>query len=91
MRAVSGVHLDNDRLRDYVQERLAGTVRRPDGTIVQGPEATAWKELNKPHRQDRRWALAWSPEHISHRLKVDFADDESMRISYEAIYQSLFI
>jgi len=31
------------------------------------------------------------PEQISHRLKVDFADDESMRISHEAIYQSLFI
>lgn len=31
------------------------------------------------------------PEQISHRLKVDFPDDESMRISHEAIYQSLFI
>jgi IS30 family transposase len=55
------------------------------------PEPPAWKGLNKPHRQDRRWAMAWSPEQISHRLKVDFADDESMRISREAIYQSLFI
>ena len=81
----------NDRLREYVQERLAGSVRRPDGTIVTGPEPPAWKGLNKPHRQDRRWALAWSPEQISQRLKVDFADDESMRISHEAIYQSLFI
>lgn len=81
----------NDRLRDYVQERLAGNVRRPDGTIVVGPEPPAWKGLNKPHRQDRRWAIAWSPEQISHRLKVDFPDDESMRISHEAIYQSLFI
>ena len=35
--------------------------------------------------------MAWSPEQISHRLKVDFPDDESMRISHEAIYQSLFI
>jgi hypothetical protein len=81
----------NDRLREYVQERLAGGVRRPDGSIVVGPEPPAWKGLNKPHRQDRRWATAWSPEQISHRLKVDFPDDESMRISHEAIYQSLFI
>ena len=81
----------NDRLREYVQERLAGNVRRPDGSIVVGPEPPAWKGLNKPHRQDRRWATAWSPEQISHRLKVDFPDDESMRISHEAIYQSLFI
>ena len=81
----------NDKLREYVEERLAGTVRRPDGRIVVGPQPTAWKGLNKPHRQDRRWATAWSPEQISHRLKIDFPDDESMRISHEAIYQSLFI
>jgi IS30 family transposase len=47
--------------------------------------------LNKPHRQDRKWSTAWSPEQISHRLRVDFPDDEAMRISHEAIYQSLFI
>ncbi|MET8518349.1 IS30 family transposase [Streptomyces sp. NPDC005077] len=81
----------NDRLREYVQERLDGSVRRPDGAIVTGPETPAWKGLNKPHRQDRRWTMAWSPEQISHRLRIDFPDDESMRISHEAIYQSLFI
>jgi IS30 family transposase len=81
----------NPRLREYVQDRLAGNVRRPDGTIVAGPKTPPWKGLNKPHRQDRRWSTAWSPEQIAHRLEVDFPDDESMRISHEAIYQSLFI
>ncbi|WP_425433642.1 transposase, partial [Kineococcus rhizosphaerae] len=81
----------NDRLREYVQDRLAGSVRRLDGSAVAGPRTPAWKGLNKPHRQDRRWAMAWSPQQISHRLQVDFPDDESMRISPEAIYQSLFI
>ena len=81
----------NDRLRVYVQERLAGGIRRPNGAIVTGPKVPAWKGLNKPHRQDRRWSTAWSPEQISQRLRVDFPDDESMRISHEAIYQSLFI
>jgi IS30 family transposase len=46
--------------------------------------------LNKPHRQDRPWSTAWSPEQIANRLEFDFPDDESRRISHEAIYQSLF-
>jgi IS30 family transposase len=33
----------------------------------------------------------WSPEQISRRLVLDFPDDEQMRISPEAIYQSLYI
>src|SRR5690606_29846550 len=70
--------------------RLSGVVRRPDGTIA-GPTPPAWKGLNKPHRADRRWSISWSPEQISRRLKVDFPDDEAMRISHEAIYQALFI
>jgi len=81
----------NPKLREYVQDRLAGNVRRPDGTIVPGPTPAPWKGLNKPRRQDRRWSTAWSPEQIAQRLNVDFPDDESMRISHEAIYQSLFI
>ena len=81
----------NEQLREYVQDRLAGNVRGPDGTIVPGPTPPPWKGLNKPRRQDRRWSTAWSPEQIAQRLKVEFPDDESMRISHEAIYQSLFI
>jgi IS30 family transposase len=73
-----------------VQERLSGALKRPDGTAVPGPPTT-WKGLNKPHRADRRWATAWSPEQISRRLIVDFPHDEDMRISHEAIYQALYI
>ncbi len=77
--------VSNDQLRDYVQDRLAGAITRPDGKPVPGPEVR-WIGRNKPRRQDRRWAKAWSPEQISNRLKVDFPDDESMRISHEAVY-----
>lgn len=81
----------DEKLRDYVQERLAGQVRRPDGAAVPGPGVKAWKGRNRPCREDRRWAGAWSPEQISNRLRLDFPDDESMRIAAEAIYQSLYV
>ena len=82
--------LTNPMLREYVQHRLAGQLQRPDGTVVPGP-STAWKGRNKPRREDRCWATAWSPEQISRRLVVDFPDDDGMRISHEAIYQALYI
>ena len=80
----------NATLRTYVQDRLAGMVVAPSGAAVPGP-TVSWKGRRHGPRKDRRWAAAWSPEQISHRLRLDFADDETMRISHEAIYQSLYV
>ena len=82
--AVNGV------LRTYVQDRLAGGVTAASGTTIPGP-SVAFKGRRHGRRQARRWASAWSPEQIACRLRVDFPDDITMRISHEAIYQALYI
>ena len=45
----------NDALRAYVQDRLAGSIARPSGELVAGPEV---RFVGRRHgrRADRRWA-----------------------------------
>ena len=33
----------------------------------------------------------WSPQEISHRLRLDYPDDPEMRVCHETIYQSLYV
>ena len=80
----------NSRLQHYVQERLAGKITTAKGEKLAGPKVV-WKGRRHGRRQDRRWASAWSPEQIAKRIQIEFPDDESMRISHEAIYQALYI
>ena len=78
------------RLRGYVQDRLGGLVTRPDGVPVPGPHVP-WGGRRHGRRADRRWGRSWSPEQIAARLRADFPQDASMRVSHEAIYQALYI
>ena len=66
----------------------AAAVQRPDGSLLVRRSAGAGRRPEP--RKDRRWGHV-RPEQIASRLRVDFPDDESMRISHEAIYQSLYV
>ncbi len=79
------------QLRHYVQDRLEGKIRDVAGREMAGPRPVPFKGQNTPHRGDRKWVTGWSPEQIARRLQIDFPNDESMRISHEAIYQALYI
>ncbi|WP_167392302.1 IS30 family transposase [Mesorhizobium sophorae] len=85
-----GKLVNNPVLRDYVQERLVGKISTADGVGFSGPDVL-WKGRRAIHRQSRRWATSWSPEQIANRLRLDFPEDLTMRISHEAIYQALYI
>ena len=81
---------ENEQLRIYVQNRLAGAIADSQGKPITGPNVP-WRGRRHGRRADRRWGTCWSPEQISRRLRIDFPTDETMRISPEAIYQALYI
>ena len=64
----------NAQLRTYVQDRLAGVVTAPSGTVVPGP-AVPWKGRRHGRRQSRRWGMAWSPQQIAERLRYPQSND----------------
>jgi IS30 family transposase len=80
----------NCALRAYVEDHLAGIVVNAEGVGFGGPDVV-WKGRRAVHRQNRRWSTAWSPEQVAHRLRLEYPEDPTMRISHEAIYQSLYI
>jgi len=89
-RPKTGKLVTHERLRQYVQDRLAGVIAAPDGAAVHGP-LVLWKGRRHGRRQHRRWGRAWSPEQIARRLPLEFPTDPTMRISHEAIYQALYV
>jgi IS30 family transposase len=64
-------------------------------TFEEGTWAAWLYDLIKPHVTELMVAskliLDWSPEQISGWLKIQYPEDESLRVSHETIYRSLFI
>lgn len=60
--------------------------------LTQRPKPAKLVQCKQLKRIVQKWLkLKYSPRQISVRLVDEFSDDETMRISHEAIYQSLFI
>ncbi len=78
------------RVRDYAarvaQLKAEGNARRPKPTKLSEHRvlaATVQAWIGGPQRM--------SPHQVSNRLKVDFPDDDSMRVSHETLYQELYV
>ena len=70
---------------EKAQARAEQQARRPKpAKLAQHRVLRDWVADKLEHEQ-------WSPEQIARRLRLEFPDDESMRISHEAIYQSLYV
>jgi len=82
-REIAGRSIDGCYLPHHADQRAAVDRARP-------------KQSKLVTHQTLRDAVAdglsrqFSPEQISHRLRKDFPDDDSMRVSYETIYQALY-
>ena len=55
------------------------------------PKATKLSHAPLVVEVTRRLELWWSPEEIANSLRTEFPDDPMMWVSYETIYQSLFV
>jgi IS30 family transposase len=85
-----GRNIRNGGYRPYLassaQNRAQKLARRPKTRKLASNEALALYVAGMLTARERL-----SPEQISARLRIDFPDDESMRISPETIYQCIYI
>jgi len=83
-REVGGVvGRDTYRAVDAHQAALERARRPKRSKFEQHPRLAAVVEAGLEHN--------WSPEQIAARLRVEFPDDETMRVSHETIYQALYV
>jgi IS30 family transposase len=106
-RAPSTVKRELDRNRgrspQYRPKRTTRPAGQPSFYSPSAAQGRADRRLSRPKTSkiasndrlrvqvERGLWLRLSPQQISHRLQGEFPDDESMQISHEAIYRSLFV
>ena len=73
--------------------RLPGLGQLPEGRKALGdPSPPSWRPAPDLLSEVTAGLKGfWSPQEISRRLRIDFADDPMMQVSHETIYQSLFV
>src|SRR6266851_407608 len=91
-----------ERAASTVSREVARHGGRPDYRANEADQR-AWDSALRPKRcllaihvklrkvVASKLILDWSPEQISGWLKIQYPDDESLRVSHETIYRSLFI
>jgi transposase, IS30 family len=77
-------HRDWEYSPTRAQLRSEQAARRPKPSKLSQCPRLAAEVQDRLERHD-------SPEQIMHRLKLDFPDDEEMRVSHETIYVSLYV
>jgi len=94
---------NRDRSPRYRPKHTAKPSDRPTLYSPSAAQGRADRRLSRPKLSklastprlraevERRLRLRQSPQQIARRLRVEFPEDESMRISHEAIYRSLFV
>jgi transposase, IS30 family len=80
-------YLVKSRYRPRAAQAMADKARRrpKQAKLVAHPPLCAYVQDKLTCKQ------RWSPEQISAMLRVEFPDDERMRISPEAIYQAIYV
>lgn len=89
------------RSKSSISEEIKNNSIEPYGYIARIAQEKATKRRNNSKWEhsiserlknyiEEKLMLTWSPEQISERLKLDYPDDEIMRISFKTIYTAIY-
>jgi IS30 family transposase len=71
--------------------RVVRAQRRADAHRAR-PKSRILEQNQRLHDEvNNGLAQRWSPRQISRRLRADFPDDDTMRVSHETVYQTLYL